>query len=223
MQFIHVAEDTGLIVPIGQWVLRTACLKNVAWQKEGLPHMSVSINLTVRQFFDDGLQPMLKSILEETGMDPGLLELEIHESLLMRNVEKTLEILTCLKAMSIRIAVDDFGIGYSSLSALSRFPLDTIKIDRSFIRNLGDPAADNTLTQAVISMGHSLSLTVVAQGVETKEQADFLREYACDEFQGFLLNKPLPPDRMEELLREQLTRGDAAARNVDSTHLLRNI
>ena len=173
MQFIPVAEETGLIVPIGKWVLRTACLQNVAWQKQGLPHLSMAVNLTARQFFDENLLPDIASILKATGMDARLLELEITESLLMRDVEKTLRILTGLKDMGIRIAIDDFGIGYSSLSTLKQFPLDTIKIDRSFIRDVASVAEDKDLTEAIIAMGRTLSLTVVAQGVETKEQADF--------------------------------------------------
>jgi diguanylate cyclase (GGDEF)-like protein len=207
MQFIPIAEEPGLILPIGKWVVTTACLQNVAWQRKGLPSMTMAVNLTARQFFDEGLLPTLASILAETGMDAHLLELEIHESLLMRNVEQTLKILTGLKHMGIRIAVDDFGIGYSSLSALRQFPLDTIKIDRSFIRDVASVADDKALTAAVIAMGHTLSLTVVAQGVETKEQADFLRQNACDEFQGFYLNKPVRAEQMEALLGEQLNIG----------------
>ncbi len=163
----------------------------------------MAVNLTARQFYDEHLLPDLTAILADTGMDAHLLELEITESLLMRDVEKTLRILTGLKDMGIRIAIDDFGIGYSSLATLKRFPLDTIKIDRSFIRDVASVAEDKELTEAIIAMGRTLSLTVVAQGVETKEQADFLRQNACDEFQGFYLNRPLPADQITELLRTQ--------------------
>ncbi|MFH1813061.1 MAG: EAL domain-containing protein [Pseudomonadota bacterium] len=201
MQFIPVAEATGLIIPIGKWVLRTACLQNVAWQRCGLPRLSVAVNLTARQFYDEYLLPTLHEILEETGMDPQLLELEISESMLMSNVDNTLRIMTGLKDMGIRIAIDDFGIGYSSLSALKRFPLDTIKVDRSFIRDASSVAEDRDLTEAIMAMGRKLSLTIVAQGVETREQADFLRSNACDEFQGFYVGEPVAADQMAELLK----------------------
>jgi EAL domain-containing protein (putative c-di-GMP-specific phosphodiesterase class I) len=203
MQFIPVAEETGLIVPIGKWVITTACLQNVAWQKQGLAHVSIAVNLTARQFFDEHLLRDITAILAATRMEPRLLEIEIHESLLIRDIEKTLAILTALKAMRIRIAIDDFGVGYSSLSTLQRFPLDTIKIDRSFIRDVAALGEDRALTQAIIAMGKSLSLTVVAQGVETKEQADFLRQYACDEFQGFYFNRPVSAELFTELLEAQ--------------------
>jgi diguanylate cyclase (GGDEF)-like protein len=206
MQFIPVAEETGLIVPIGKWVLRTACEQNVAWQQQGLPHLCIAVNLTARQFVDEHLLSDLATILTDTGMDARLLELEITESLLMQDVRKTLQVLTGLKELDIRIAIDDFGIGYSSLSALKQFPLDSIKIDRSFIRDVTSQAEDRALTEAIITMGRSLSLTVVAQGVETKEQADFLRDNACDEFQGFYFNKPVPADQFKVLLQAQTVR-----------------
>jgi diguanylate cyclase (GGDEF)-like protein len=202
MQFIPVAEETGLIVPIGKWVLQTACLQNVAWQKLGLPRLSIAVNLTARQFSDEHLLRDITSILESTRMEACLLELEIHESLLIQDIERTLRILTQLKALGIKIAIDDFGTGYSSLATLQRFPLDTIKIDRSYIRDIGH-GEECSLTRAIIEMGKSLSLTVVAQGVETKEQAEFLRAYACDEFQGFYFNKPLSAHKFTELLRAQ--------------------
>lgn len=203
MQFIPVAEETGLIVPIGKWVLKTACLQNMAWLEHGGPRLNIAVNLTARQFFDENLQRDLTTILADTRMDAHLLELEIAESLLMRDVEKTLRVLTGLKSMGIRIAIDDFGIGYSSLSTLKRFPVDTIKIDRSFIREITSADDDKDLTEAIIAVGRTLSLTVVAQGVETKEQADFLRQNACDELQGFYFNKPVPADQIAALLRAQ--------------------
>lgn len=203
LRFIPVAEETGLIVPIGNWVLRTACRQNVAWQKQGLPRLNVAINLTARQFADDRLLEDIATILAETGMDPRLLELEVAENLLIRDVERTRRILSALKSMGIRLAVDDFGAGYASLSLLQQFPLDAIKIDRSFIRHITSVAADNELTDAVIAMGRSLSLTVVAQGVETRDQAEFLRQHACDELQGFYFNRPLPADQFGQLLQAQ--------------------
>jgi diguanylate cyclase (GGDEF)-like protein len=205
MQFIPVAEETGLILPIGRWVLRTVCLQSIDWQKQGLPTLSIAVNLTARQFLDEQLLSDVTSILGETGMDPHLLELELNESLLIHDVEKTLRILTGLKALGIRIAVDDFGTGYSSLALLQRFPLDTIKIDRSFMRDFVGAEEDTGLADAIIAMGKSLSLTVVAQGVETKEQAEHLRLHACDELQGFYFKRPLPVDEFTQLLRDQAT------------------
>jgi len=210
MQFIPVAEETGLIVPIGKWVLRTACLQNVAWRNQGLPDLSMAVNLTSRQFSDENLLLDIAGILSETGMPPHLLELEITESLLIHDVEKTLRIMTGLKAMGIKIAVDDFGTCYSSLSSLRQFPLDAIKIDRSFIRDVTAASAAGTnpekknLADAIIAMGRTLSLTVVAQGVETKDQADYLRIHACDEVQGFYFNKPLPTEQVTQLLQGQV-------------------
>ncbi|WP_335944192.1 EAL domain-containing protein [Pseudomonas sp. G166] len=203
MQFIPIAEETGLIVPIGKWVLKTACLQNVAWQQQGLPHLGVAVNLTARQFADENLLTDLAAILAETGMEASLLELEIAESLLMQDVKRALSVLTGLKLLKVRIAIDDFGIGYSSLTALKQFPLDAIKIDRSFICDVTSVSEDKALTEAIIAMGRTLSLTVVAQGVETKEQADFLRENACDEFQGFYFNRPVPADQFKVLLQAQ--------------------
>jgi EAL domain-containing protein (putative c-di-GMP-specific phosphodiesterase class I) len=203
MQFIPVAEDTGLIVPIGKWVLKTACLQSVAWQNEGLPPLSVAVNMTARQFSDEYLLQDLRSILKDTGMNPHLLEIELSESLLIHDVEMTLRILTGIKSLGVRIAVDDFGTGYSSLATLQRFPLDTVKIDRSFIAELVGPSEGSALADAIIAMGRSLSLTVVAQGVETKEQAEFLRAHACDELQGFYFNRPLPAYQFAQLMRAQ--------------------
>jgi diguanylate cyclase (GGDEF)-like protein len=203
MQFIPVAEETGLIVPIGKWVLKTACLQSMAWQNEGLPPLSIAVNMSARQFSDEYLLQDLESILKATGMNPQLLELELAESLLIHDVENTLRILTGLKSLGVRIAVDDFGTGYSSLATLQRFPLDTVKIDRSFIGDLAGPSENAALADAIVAMGKSLSLTVIAQGVETKEQADFLRAHACDELQGFYFNRPLPAHQFAQLMRAQ--------------------
>jgi EAL domain-containing protein (putative c-di-GMP-specific phosphodiesterase class I) len=176
----------------------------VAWIEQGLPRLNIAVNLTARQFSDDHLLTDISAVLESTGMEPSLLEIEIHESLLIHDIGKTLRILTALKTLGVKIAIDDFGTGYSSLSTLRKFPLDTIKIDRAFVRDISARSDDNsTLTEAIIAMGKSLSLTVVAQGVETKEQAEFLREHACDEFQGFYFNRPLSAQDFTELLQAQ--------------------
>jgi diguanylate cyclase (GGDEF)-like protein len=200
-QFLPLAEETGLILPIGQWVLQTACAQNVAWQQQGIAHLNIAVNLTARQFNEDHLLREIISVLHGTGMAANLLELELHESVLLQNIAKTLKILTELKALGVRIAIDDFGTGYSSLATLQRFPLDTIKIDRSYIRDIATPGDSNTLAQSIIEMGRSLSLTVVAQGVETREQAEFLRANACDELQGFYFNKPMPASQFTALLQ----------------------
>jgi diguanylate cyclase (GGDEF)-like protein len=200
MQFIPMAEETGLIVPIGRWVLETACSQNVAWQNAGAPPLTIAVNLTARQFVDERLLEDVSAALRTSGMDPRLLEFEISESILMGDVDATLRILTGLKRLGTRIAIDDFGIGYSSLTMLQRFPLDTIKIDRSFIRTIAADPDNWGLADAVITMGKNLSLTVVAQGVETGEQAEFLRAHACDELQGFYFNRPLPPEECTTLL-----------------------
>ncbi len=203
LQFLAIAEQTGLILPLGKWVLTTACRQNVAWQRAGLPRLVMAVNMTALQFHDERLLPDLAAILEATGMDANLLELEITETMLMHDVERTVRILTGLKRLGVRVAVDDFGLGYTTLAALQQFPLNTIKIDRSFIRELTHVAEDKALTEAIIDMGKALSLTVVAQGVETKEQVDFLREHACDELQGFYFNRPLPALQFADVLAAQ--------------------
>ncbi len=161
--------------------------------------------MTARQFLDEQMITDVSSILGETGMDPHLLEIELNESLLIHDVEHTLGILSALKALGVRIAVDDFGTGYSSLALLQQFPLDTIKIDRSFMRDFAGTTQETGLADAIIAMAKSLSLTVVAQGVETKEQAENLRLHACDELQGFYFKRPLPVDEFTQLLRAQAT------------------
>jgi diguanylate cyclase len=201
-QFITMAEETGLIVPIGKWVLRTACAQNKAWQDQGLPRLSIAVNLSARQFADENLLRDVISILEETGLDPTLLELEITESMLMQNVEKAMATLLSFSDRGIRLAIDDFGTGYSSLSTLKRFPVNTIKVDRSFIRDLPGEPEDKAITEAIIAMARTLSMTVIAEGVETKEQADCLRGQACDEFQGFYFKKALPADELAALMRD---------------------
>ncbi len=203
MRFIPIAEELGFTVAIGKWVLRTACEQNAAWQKQGLPRMSMSVNLTARQFSDEKLLPDLKAILAETGMDAHLLELEITESVLMRDIERSLRILNALRKLGIRIAIDDFGIGYASLATLRQFPLDTIKIDRSLIRDFASVPENRNLAKAIIAMGKTLSLTVVAQGVETAEQADFLRDNACGEIQGFYFSKAVAPGEFAEMVEAQ--------------------
>ena len=199
MQFIPVAEENGLIVPIGRWVFRTACQQCVDWQASGLAPMSMAINLSARQFIDEHLLDDIKLALSETGIRPELLELEITESMVMRDVENTLKILQELKTMGVRVAIDDFGTGYSSLSTLKQFPVDTIKIDASFVHDLSRSSEDRGLTKAIIALGRNLSLNVIAEGVETSEQFEFLQGQSCDEFQGFYGNEALPAEEFRRL------------------------
>ncbi len=200
-QFIPLAEETGLIVPLGKWVLHTACAQSVAWLREGLPPLHMAVNLSARQFADEDLVKDIAAALETTGLQPELLELELTESMVIQNAERAGRVLAEIKKMGARLAIDDFGVGYSSLTHLKRFPIDTLKVDRSFIRDLPQNAEDRALTEAIIAMGKSLKLTVVAEGVETKEQQTFLRDRDCDEMQGFFFSKPIPSDEFAGLLR----------------------
>ena len=201
MQFIPVAEETGLIVPIGRWVMKTACAQNVAWQRQGLPPVCMAVNLSLHQLMDDNLLKDIKAALVDSGMAPNLLELEITESMVMQNPVRLIEVLTNIKKMGVRLAIDNFGTGYASLTQLRNFPIDTIKLDKSFIRNLPQDSKDKAITEAIIAMGKTLSLTVVAEGVETEGQDDFLRDLICDEMQGFYFSKPVAPDNFADLLR----------------------
>jgi diguanylate cyclase (GGDEF)-like protein len=199
-QFIPLAEDTGLIIPLGEWVLRTACEESLRWQRAGEHPLSVSVNLSARQFVQADLLSTIERVLAETGMNPRLLELELTESLIMPNAEDTIETLNALKKMGMQISVDDFGTGYSSLSYLKRFPIDTLKIDQSFVRDMDHDADDCALVSAIIAMAHNLKLDVVAEGVEKIEQLKFLQGYNCDYVQGFLFGKPMPAEEFRRLL-----------------------
>ncbi len=205
-QFIPVAEETGMIISIGKWVLRTACAQNAAWIKEGLPSVCMAVNLSMRQLTDSNLFNDITAALNDSGMAPNLLELEITESMIMSNTEKMMEILVRIKKMGVRLAIDDFGTGYSSLSQLKHFPIDTLKIDRSFIRNVPENAEDRAIAHAIIAMGGTLGLNVVAEGVETIEQMNYLKDQSCDEMQGFYFSRPVVPEQFADLLRKQ-TRG----------------
>jgi diguanylate cyclase (GGDEF)-like protein len=200
-QFIPLAEETGLIVPIGRWVLKEACAQAMAWQRRGLLPLSMAVNLSPRQFADEHLLEDVDEALAASGMSPVLLQLEVTESMMMRNVGRALKVLDAIQSRGIRLAIDDFGTGYSSMSLMKHFPIDTIKIDRSFVRDLPHDSEDQAIAQAIISMGKALGLTVVAEGVENAEQEAFLRTHGCDEMQGYLISKPLPPRQMAELLR----------------------
>jgi diguanylate cyclase (GGDEF)-like protein len=199
--FIPVAEDCGLILPIGAWVLREACTQARSWLDQGLHPGTMAVNVSAMEFRDDNFLQGLFEILDDTGLDPKYLELELTESVLMKQVESTASILQALRAGGVKIAIDDFGTGYSSLSYLRKFPVDALKIDQSFVRQISTSGDDTTIVTAIIAMARSLRLRVVAEGVETLEELEFLRANRCDEAQGFYLSRPIPPERFAGLLR----------------------
>jgi diguanylate cyclase (GGDEF)-like protein len=201
LDFISLAEETGLIVPIGEWVLATACAQNKLWQDMGLTKLGISVNLSARQFSDSMLLVKLTRIIHASGLDPSSLELEITESVVMSDGECAVEVLEQLKSIGVRIAIDDFGTGYSSLGYLKRFPIDTLKVDRSFIRDIPADSGDKKIAQAIIAMAHALRLEVVAEGVENAEQLKFLRAQHCDAVQGYFLFRPLPVDEATDALK----------------------
>lgn len=208
MQFIPLAEETGLIVPIGQWVLKTACARNKSWQEQGLPPLCIAVNLSARQFTHENLLQDVARVLSETGLEAAFLELEITESMVMNDPEEAIELLHKMKAMGVTIAIDDFGTGYSSLSYLKRFPIDSVKIDRTFIKDLPLDGDDAAITQAIIAMAHGLKLKVIAEGAETGEQLNFLRTHKCDEMQGYYFSKPLPESEFISLLQSRIAEGN---------------
>jgi len=198
--FIPLAEETGLIVPIGEWVLRSACSQNKAWQDAGFQKIQVSVNISVRQFTNNNLVSTVRDILKETGLSAACLELEITESSVMLNPGQAISTLKELKALGLSISIDDFGTGYSSLSHLKNLPVDILKVDQSFVKGIHENKSDKTLVSTIINMGHSLGLSVVAEGVETAEQLSFLGERNCQEVQGFYLSKPLSSESLQALL-----------------------
>jgi len=204
-RFIPLAEATGLIVPIGLWTLREVCERGKAWQSLDLPRFPIAVNLSATQFRQQDLVPQLAAILKSTGFDPKYLELEITESVVMQDPDKVVMKLEALRRMGIRLAIDDFGTGYSSLGYLKRFPINNLKVDRSFVRDLAHSSDDVAITRAVIAMAHSLGMNVIAEGVELKEQFDVLREEGCDEFQGWLCRPALAEEDLLHFIRETVT------------------
>jgi diguanylate cyclase (GGDEF)-like protein/PAS domain S-box-containing protein len=200
-EFIPVAEDCGLILPIGNWVLREACRQARAWVDAGLPLATMAVNISAMEFRDEHFLDGVFTILKETALDPRALELELTESVLMKRAESTESILKILRATGVQVAVDDFGTGYSSLSYLRKFPIDALKIDQSFVRQITTAPDETTIVTAVISMGRSLKLRVVAEGVETQQEFAFLQAHQCDEAQGYFFSKPVPPQQFARLLK----------------------
>jgi EAL domain-containing protein (putative c-di-GMP-specific phosphodiesterase class I) len=202
VHFIATAENSGLIIPIGSWVLNEACRQVRAWQRKLGIDLIVSVNLSARQFQQPTLVDEVSTALASSGLDPSLLELEITESSAMQNAENTVRTLRELKKLGILIAMDDFGTGYSSLNYLKRFPIDTLKLDQSFVKDLATDGEDRAIATAILALARSLELEVIAEGVETEEQLIFLRERDCERFQGFFFSEPLPPERIEDFVRD---------------------
>ena len=200
-QFIPVAEDCGLILPIGQWVLREACKQARAWLDAGLPLATMAVNISAMEFRDDNFLENVFATLKDTRLDPRALELELTESVLMKRAESTASVLKTLRASGVQVAVDDFGTGYSSLSYLRKFPIDALKIDQSFVRQITTAPDETTIVTAVISMGRSLKLRVVAEGVETRQELEFLQAQQCDEAQGYYFSRPVLPQQFAKLLK----------------------
>ncbi len=201
-QFIPIAEETGLIVPIGHWVLRTACAQAQAWYAGGHP-LRIAVNLSARQFQHQDVVTMVSRVLHETGLEPCCLELELTESMIMQSVEESITTLRALKALGVRLSIDDFGTGYSSLNYLTRFPIDTLKIDQSFVCNLPTDPEAVAIAATIITLAHSLHLKVIAEGVESPTQLAFLRDHGGHEAQGYLYSRPLPAEEIEGLVRKK--------------------
>jgi len=210
-EFIPVAEDCGLILPIGRWVLREACKQARAWRNAGLPLGSMAVNISAMEFRDDGFLENVFATLKDTGLNADALELELTESVLMKRAESAAAVLKTLRDSGVQIAIDDFGTGYSSLSYLRKFPIDALKIDQSFVRQITTAPVDTTIVTAVISMGRSLKLRVVAEGVETQEELAFLQTQHCDEAQGYFFSRPVLAAQFAELLKAGVSESSIVA------------
>jgi EAL domain-containing protein (putative c-di-GMP-specific phosphodiesterase class I) len=201
--FIFVAEELGLIVPMGEWVFRTACAQLRQWDEDGLDPVTVSINISPRQFMSRRLVSSLLGIVRETGADPRRVELEITENMIMRNLEQSIETLAQLRSVGMQVAMDDFGVGYSSLGQLTRLPASSMKIDRSFVMHCPTDVQTTSITEAIIAMAKRLKLRVIAEGVETRAQLDFLRAQHCEAFQGYLFSRPITALEATAMLKAQ--------------------
>lgn len=211
--FIPLAEETGVIADLGEWALRAACLQTKAWLDAGIPPLRVAVNLSAHQFRQPDLVGLVAGVLEKTGLDPEWLELEITESAAVEYPEPAIAVLSDLRQMGVRISLDDFGVGYSSLAYLRDLPVDTVKIDRSLVRGVNRQRDHAAIATAIIDMASSLKLDVVAEGVETKNQLAFLKERQCDKYQGFLLAEPMPGDLFETMLvQDRFPQGESFRR-----------
>ncbi|MEA5580282.1 EAL domain-containing protein [Nodularia harveyana UHCC-0300] len=202
-KFIPIAEANGFIIPIGEWVLRTACIQNCGWQKAGFPPIRISVNLSARQFEQPNLVEIVSQILHDTGMDAAYLELEVTESFLMTDINTSIQILQELRELGISLALDDFGTGYSSLSYLKRFPVNMLKIDRSFVQDVTSNPDSAAVTDAIIGLAKNLRLNITAEGIETQEQLDYLQKRGCEEGQGFYISRPEPAEVITEILKNR--------------------
>jgi EAL domain-containing protein (putative c-di-GMP-specific phosphodiesterase class I) len=219
-RFIPIAEETGLIVPIGEWVLREVCRQAVEWKSSNHPLVPIAVNISTIQFDREDFADTVARILAESGLDPSLLVLELTESIVMQDIEETTRQMTRIKQLGVRIAIDDFGTGYSSLSYLHCLPIDMLKIDRSFIENINMPEGTRPIVEAVLSMAHALGYTVIAEGVETLDQLATLQKNHCDIIQGYLFSRPLKPAAVAPiLLKAKLECKPVAANSVPAPRL----
>ena len=216
--FIPLAEECGLIGAIGEWVAREACRQARAWQDQGLPPLRVSVNLSPSQFRGSGLTDTIRGALDGAALDPQYFEVELTESAVMSDPEESIAILEQLSSMGVMVSVDDFGTGYSSMSYLRRFPIDKLKIDRVFISEIASRPEDASIVRAIVSLAHSLRLKVVAEGVETPAQLEFLKAIGCDEYQGYHFSRPLPGDEFERLIREKANSEPLTQEDAMRTH-----
>ncbi len=201
LDFIPIAEETGLIMPLGEWILETACRQNVAWQRDGFPDLRIAVNLSLRQFQQNDLIEIINRVLTDSKLDPQYLELELTESVLMNNTEQAIETLQKLRNLGIKISIDDFGCGYSSLSYLKILPIDVLKIDQAFVRDIATSPNDAAIVKTIITLANNLHLQTIAEGIETEEQSNILSDLECDELQGYLFSKPLRADALRSFLR----------------------
>jgi EAL domain-containing protein (putative c-di-GMP-specific phosphodiesterase class I) len=204
--FLPVAMDAGLMDELGRWVLRTACTQAGAWNREGLPPLRLSVNLSAQELVRPELSELVREALETSGLEPAHLELEITEEFLIEQPDVALRVMKAVRDLGVAFSIDDFGTGYSSLSQLRRLPVDRLKLDQSFLRRIPGDAGDEAIARAVVALGHSLGLPVVAEGIEREEQIPVLAAGGCDEGQGFLLSQPVPAERVPELRRSRLPR-----------------
>ena len=202
-KFIPIAEETGLIISIGEWVLRTACAQNRSWQLAGLPLIKMAVNISSRQFKEQNLVEIATQVLQETGLKANYLELEITESLIIDNIQQVINTMNQLHDLGISLSLDDFGTGYSSLNHLKRLPIDLLKIDQSFVRELTIGSDDAAIVKAIISLAHNLQLSVIAEGVETEAQLEYLRRNGCDEIQGYYISRPVAAEALTKQLQQE--------------------